>query len=136
MNQLLGEVEIELKRLDGEGVDKYTLKPTFEGLIEMERISGRTLAVLVNICILNSLGIKDVAAILYGGMVGKAGKGRPPISYEECGQRAMLTGLQKLFIPCSKIIGAGYTGRSVDEISAAAAKAGEEKKAVAATLEQ
>lgn len=120
-NELLGEIEIELCG------EKHVIKPEFQGLVEMERRAGKPLASLVNLFIVNALGIQDLAAIIYGGLVGKLGS-EPPIKFDELGNLIMRTGAAKMVRPCGVFITAAYTGEPVSEVGKKKGKKVPEKK--------
>jgi len=108
-NKLLGEVEIELCG------EKYILKPEFEGLVEMEDRSGSSIAVLINKMIAGSLGIRDITAIIYGGMVGFKTKQRLNLTFLEVGNMVIAEGMTKLLTACGKLLAAGYSGKPIDD---------------------
>jgi hypothetical protein len=110
MNKLLGELEIEL------GGKKYVLKPTFEALQLMEDKSGRTLSQLVRVFLTSNAGIKDVAAVVYGGLYGANGNKSAGIpKYEDVGELIMNDGAVNLFGPCGMLVGCAYSGKTIDE---------------------
>lgn len=121
MNKTLGELEVEILG------ERYTLKPTFEGLIEMESRSGLTIAALLSRFTFQSAGMKDVAGVIYGGMLG-ANDGKPSLSFQEVGEMITRHGFNKLLVPCAKFVGAAYSGKSIDEIDANIADKEEKKK--------
>lgn len=109
-NKLLGEVEINL------GNESYILKPTFEGIVEMESRAGITIAGLVNRYAALALGITDITAIVYGGLVGAEDARLKKMTFNELGQKIMNHGMTKLLKPCGQIIAAAYSGKPIGEI--------------------
>lgn len=109
-NKLLGEVEIELAG------EKVKLKPEYQGIYEMESLSGKSLALLVNEFATGMPSLKSIVAVVYGGMVGAAKGENPPLSYHELAQQIVSDGHMNFFRPCLKIVGAAYSGRPVDDI--------------------
>lgn len=107
--KLLGELEIELSG------SKHLLKPTFKGLVVTEELSGRTLNELLRLFLSSKAGIKDVTAVIYGGMLGKNGDKAPAMSYDEIGEAVMHTGFHNLLTPCITLVGSAYSGKPIDE---------------------
>lgn len=121
MNRLLGEIEIEILG------EKHVLKPTFEGILEMERLAGSTVATLVNRFIYGGAGMKDVVAVIYGGIVGSSGN-KPPFTFSALGEKVMQHGMNKFIVACATFVGAAYSGKPIHEIDAGRSKASDEKK--------
>lgn len=107
--KLLGELEIEL------GGKKHLLKPTFKGLIVCEELSGRTLNELLRLFLSSKAGIKDVSAVIYGGMLGKNGDKAPPMSFDEIGELVLQTGFHNVLAGCITFVGSAYSGKPIDE---------------------
>lgn len=121
--KLLGELEVEL------GDKKVTLKPTFKGIILMEELSGKTISELVNTFMSMRSSIRDVAAIIYGGMYGFHGNDakKVPMTHDQVGEAVMAVGHANLTLPCSTIVGCVYSGVPIDD----AVKQREARKAAA-----
>lgn len=105
--KLLGELPIEI---DGK---QYVLKPTFKALLAIEELSGKTLSELLKLFLSSKAGVKDVTAVIYGGMLGKNGD-RPLLTYDQVGELIMSNFYS--FLPhCITIIGSAYSGKPIDE---------------------
>lgn len=121
MNKLLGEVEVKI--LD----ETYKLKPTFQGIAEMEGRSGLSITGLINKALTGQLGLTDVVAVVYGGIVGST-NGNPPISHGALGDHIMVHGMTKLLAPCGQFLGAAYSGKPIGEIDASSVGKSSAKK--------
>ena len=102
--ELLGEFEIEL------GGKKYKLKPSFEGAVLIEEKSCKSIADLLNN--FKKIGIKDISAIIYGGMYGA--NNREIMTYEQIGNLVLKEGYLK-FVGVWVLLGAIYTGKPVND---------------------
>lgn len=123
--KLLGELEIELCG------KKYQLKPTFTALATTEDLCGRSLSELLKLFLSSKAGVKEVAAVIYGGMLGKNGDKQPPLSYTEVGGLIIAQGFASLQPLCMVYLGSAYSGNPVDELirqREAAKKMGSEEK--------
>lgn len=109
-NPLLGELEIKI------GDEKFTLRPTFEGLLEMEARSGSSVAQLSKKIMLGITGIQDATAIAFGGIYGHA-DGKPNITFNELGNKIMKHGYPHLLGGLGQFIGAALTGTNMNDIS-------------------
>ena len=110
-NHVLGELEVKI------GERTFVLRPTFEGLAETETRASCSLAGLVNKIVKGEQGIRDVVAIVYGGIIGAAEKNAPVPSFDELGQLILGHGYVKLSGACGKFVGAAYSGRPIEEIA-------------------
>lgn len=108
-NPLLGELEIEL------GDEKFTLRPTFEGLMQIEQRSGSSIAQLSKKIMVGITGIQDATAIVYGGVYGYC-DGKPKFTYEEIGNKVMAHGYCNILGPICQFIGAALLGKNVNDI--------------------
>lgn len=97
-NSFRGEVEIEIGEL------KYTLRPSFEGLLEIEERSGLGLMELVNQIGNGRLSTKQAVAIIYGGIIGSGGKVEFKELGDACVQHGMLEISTKAAVFLSKVI--------------------------------
>jgi len=109
-NPLIGELEIEI--LD----QKFTLRPTFEGLIEAETRSGSSIAQLANKIMLSIAGIRDYTAIIYGGVYGYNDNKVPSITFNELGNMIMKHGFPNLAHACGQFMGAAISGNPIKDI--------------------
>lgn len=82
-NNFRGETEIEI------GGVKYLLRPTFEGLLEMEDKAGCGIMEMVDQISRGRISSKVVIAILYGGIIGGGSK----IEYSELGELCVQDGM-------------------------------------------
>lgn len=107
--KLLGELDVQL------GEETITLKPTFKGLVATEELSGHSLSNLLKLFLSSKAGIRDVSAVIYGGMLGKNGDSRPKYSIDDIGERVLSSGYHDLVGPCLTLIGSAYSGKPIDE---------------------
>lgn len=108
-NPLLGELEIKL------GDEKFTLRPTFEGLMQVEQRSGCSIAQLSKKIMTGIIGIQDATSIIYGGIFGYC-DGKPKFTYEEIGNKVMKHGYVHLLDPIGKFVAAALMGMSINDI--------------------
>lgn len=85
-NNFRGEVEIQI------GEVKYTLRPSFDGLLEIEEKSGLGLMELVNQIGNGKLSTKQAVAIVYGGIIGSGGK----VEFKELGDACVQQGMLEI----------------------------------------
>lgn len=88
-NKHRGEIEIEL------GGKKLKLVPAFDGLVEAEDKSGKGLNEMLNDFHAKRVGIKTIAALIYGGLIGA---GTFDYTFERVGSLVLQRGVNR-FIP-------------------------------------
>ncbi len=120
-NPLLGEKEIKI------GNELFTLRPTFEGLIEIEKRAGCSIAQLSNKIMIGITGINEVTAIVFGGVFGFK-DGKPDITFNTLGNKIMVHGMVNLLGSCGQFIAAAIVGKSMDEVSDELPDDGKKKK--------
>lgn len=89
-NYQRGQIEIELCG------KKYVLTPSFEAICEIETAAGIGIPAMFLKARKGHMGIKDVAAVIYGGIVGT---GKYEISFNEVGSLVRKSGLADLVKP-------------------------------------
>lgn len=89
-NRLKGDIDIEL------GGKKYLLRPTFEGLLEIEDKAGVGLSQILHRFINKDWSMKHVAAVIYGGLL-HYGEKAP--SFEEVGKKIVADGVKSFLTP-------------------------------------
>lgn len=75
---------------------KYVLTPTFEAICEMEDKARTGIPAMFQSARKGKIGIKDIAAVIYGGIIGT---GKHELSYEQVGAMVRKTGLKDLASP-------------------------------------
>lgn len=83
-NNFRGELDFEV------GGVKYILRPSFQGLLEIEEKSGLGLMELVNQIGNGKLSTRQAVAIVYGGIIGSGGKVDFDALGEACVEHGML----------------------------------------------
>lgn len=119
-NALIGELDITVNE------KSYTLRPTFEGLIEIEKRANCSLAQLTNRILLGIAGITDVTAIIYGGIYGHS-EGKPPITHGDIGQQIMKHGYCNLLGECGQFVAASISGTDINECAKTEVKKNEDQ---------
>lgn len=109
-NPLIGEKEIKICG------DLYTLRPTFEGLIEIEKRAGCSIAQLSQKIMIGISGINDVTSMVYGGIFGYT-NGKPDITFNKLGNKIMKHGMVNLLGDCGQFIAAAISGKNMDDVS-------------------
>lgn len=99
-NRIRGEVEIVLAG------QSYLMRPSFGGLAEIEDKSGLDLLALAIKLGNNKTAIKDLVAVIYGGMKG-AGSA---LSYEEVGELVVDEGVTKVAKPVAQFLSMALSG--------------------------
>jgi len=94
-NKFRGETEIEI------GGVKYLLRPTFEGLLEMEDKAGCGLMDLVNSVSKSKISTRHAIAILFGGVLG----GGLKIQYQEFGEKCVEHGMLDVAMKAASFLG-------------------------------
>jgi hypothetical protein len=110
LNNFLGELEVTI------GDQTFTLRPCFDGLMEMEARSGLTISQLVNKFLGGRIGITDLVAVIYGGVIGAPEKNKDAPTFAQLGEIIMAGGMTALIDPALKILLAGYSGRAIADI--------------------
>lgn len=94
-NRLKGDIDIEL------GGKKLLLRPTFEGLIEIEDKAGTGLSQILHRFVNKEWSMKHVAAVIYGGLF-HYGEKAP--SFEQVGKQIVAQGVSKFLAPSVMLI--------------------------------
>lgn len=105
-NKLRGEIEIEI-----EG-KTYQLAPSFEGICEVEEKAGIGVPAIYLKVIRGQAGIRETAAIIYGGLIGAECF---EFSFKQIGNLVMKHGIGRYGISAGKLIAAMATPESVNE---------------------
>lgn len=121
VKQDLGELEVLILG------DKYVLRPSFEGLWDMEERAG-SLSSMVNKFLRGDAGLREITAIVYGGVIGSSENHKPSMTFEQMGKRVMLNGIGKLIQPCARFIGAAHAGVPLSDVDASGLKKSEDLK--------
>lgn len=101
----LGEAQVRI------GKNVFHLKCSFKGLVEMENRACTGLGGLSYRLISKTMGINDVTAIIYGGIIGKLPTDKAPsITFEELGEQIKAHGMSNLIELCMEFIHYGMTG--------------------------
>lgn len=126
-NPLLGELEIKI------GDDDFTLRPTFEGLIEIERRAGLSISQLANQIMMGITGITSVTSIIFGGVFGFT-EGKPNITFNKLGEKVMVHGYANLLADCGQFLAAAISGVNIDDCSSEVTS--KKKESIGQTLTQ
>jgi len=94
-NKLKGEIDITL------GGKKYVLRPTFEGLVELEEKAGAGLSQILYRFSNKDWSMKHVAAAIYGGLF-HYGEKAP--SFEEVGKAIVADGVTSFLAPSVRLL--------------------------------
>lgn len=103
MNKRRGEIAIEL------GGQKYVLAPEFHGLAVAEEKAGMSLHDLSIKCQKKFPSVREIAALIYGGMVGAQGD-KLKLTYEEVGQLVVKAGMNAAVSVASEFLVLALTG--------------------------
>jgi hypothetical protein len=117
----MGQLEVEI------GDRVYTLSPDYRGLMFIEQQTGKGLSSLVDGFMANKLGMTEIVAIIYGGIIG-AHQGDPGVSIDFIGNQVMRAGYHNFVEPCCKFLLAAQSGKSLTEINEKWKSSTEEKK--------
>jgi hypothetical protein len=116
-NRLKGEIEI---KMDGETV---ALRPSFEGLLEMEDKAGLGLSMLLRRFVAQDWSLKYLTAVIYGGLYHYGDPEK--YSFEKVGQAIVKSGLKNFTVPAMALIS---TSVNPDSAKAKEEKAAEKKE--------
>lgn len=105
-NRVIGEIEIKL------GGKTYTLKPSFQSIAEIEDRSGLGIAALASKISKGNIGLKDAAALIYGGLIGS---GETSLRFEEVGEMIRREGPIKFFGIASEFLASCLKGDEEDQ---------------------
>jgi hypothetical protein len=105
-NKEVGEVEVII------GGEAFTLRPSFRGLVEIEDKAGRGLLEIAKDISEGRANLKDIVAIIYGGVYGALDAGQKmPVTYDDLGERILKHGYPQLVTPAILFFGNGLKGR-------------------------
>lgn len=99
-NQLKGEIEIDF---DGK---KLVLRPTFEGLLEMEDKAGLSISAILQKFVKSDWSFRMISAVIYGGLFHYVDprSGERTYPYDQVGSIIISTGMKKFMLPALKLI--------------------------------
>lgn len=112
-NRMRGEVEVDL------GGKKYTLRPSFEGILEMEDRAGVPLMTVLKMASEKALSFKVATGVVYGGLIGA---GERNLSFEQVGALIVKGGLPSYFTPIARLISSAILPPSDEPIKEEEAK--------------
>jgi hypothetical protein len=93
-NKLRDELELMV------GETKYVLRPSFEGLLEIEDKAGMGLLEIMGNMSTGKVSAKLIVAIIYGGIVGSGTK----VDFNELGNKCLDHGFVQLSGPAAKFL--------------------------------
>jgi len=100
-NKERGEMEIKISG------GTYLMRPTFSCLCEIEDRAGVGLQAVAGKVMDGNLGIRDIVAIIYGGLVGS---GSNPFGYDELGDIIAKEGYTKYMTPSVEFLNRALVG--------------------------
>jgi hypothetical protein len=111
-----GEVEIQL------GGETLTLVPTFEGIIEAEGKVGGLSSIIVKFA-RQEAGLKEIAALVYGGLVGSGEVAKRKLTFSQVGEMCRKEGVSRLLGPVLQFANKCFAGDPAEEPEADPKKA-------------
>lgn len=106
-NQYKGEITGKL------GDKERTFRLTFEGIVNIENRTGKSILDITNSMGQNNYSLKDVVIVMHEALQGAGGK----FIQSAVGDMVMKTGLMKVAILCSEILMTVFTGEKTQEDS-------------------
>ena len=106
-NQYKGEITGKL------GDKERTFRLTFEGIVNIESRTGKSIMDITNDIALQKYSLKDVVIIFHEALLGAGGKFTQPA----VGDMVMQTGLIKAAVLCSEVVMTVFTGNKKEEDS-------------------
>ena len=106
-NQYKGEVKGKL------GDKERTFRLTFEGIVNIESRTGKSILDITNSMSANNYSMKDIVIIMHEALAGAGGK----FTHGAVGDMVMKDGLLKVAVICSEILMTIFTGEKTQEDS-------------------
>ena len=106
-NQYKGEITGKL------GDKERTFRLTFEGIVNIESRTGKSILDITNSMSANNYSMKDIVIIMHEALAGAGGK----FAHGAVGDMVMKDGLLKVAIICSEILMTVFTGEKTQEDS-------------------
>jgi hypothetical protein len=106
-NQYKGEITGKL------GDKERTFRLTFEGIVNIESRTGKSILDITNSLGLNNYSLKDVVIVMHEALAGAGGKFTQPA----VGDMVMQTGLMKVAVLCAQILTTIFIGDKAEEDS-------------------
>ena len=106
-NQYKGEITGKL------GDKERTFRLTFEGIVNIESRTGKSILDITNSMSANNYSMKDIVIIMHEALAGAGGK----FSHGAVGDMVMKDGLIKVATICSEILMTVFTGEKTQEDS-------------------
>ena len=106
-NQYKGEITGKL------GDKERTFRLTFEGIVNIESRTGKSILDITNSMSANNYSMKDIVIIMHEALAGAGGK----FSHGAVGDMVMKDGLLKVAVICSEILMTIFTGEKTQEDS-------------------
>ena len=106
-NQYKGEITGKL------GDKERTFRLTFEGIVNIESRTGKSILDITNSMSANNYSMKDIVIIMHEALAGAGGK----FTHGAVGDMVMKDGLLKVAVICSEILMTIFTGEKTQEDS-------------------
>ena len=106
-NQYKGEITGKL------GDKERTFRLTFEGIVNIESRTGKSILDITNSMSANNYSMKDIVIIMHEALAGAGGK----FAHGAVGDMVMKDGLLKVAVICSEILMTVFTGEKTQEDS-------------------
>ena len=106
-NQYKGEITGKL------GDKERTFRLTFEGIVNIESRTGKSILDITNSMSANNYSMKDIVIIMHEALAGAGGK----FAHGAVGDMVMKDGLLKVAVVCSEILMTVFTGEKTQEDS-------------------
>ena len=106
-NQYKGEITGKL------GDKERTFRLTFEGIVNIESRTGKSILDITNSMSSNNYSMKDIVIIMHESLAGAGGK----FTHGAVGDMVMKDGLLKVAVLCSEILMTVFTGEKTQEDS-------------------
>ena len=106
-NQYKGEITGKL------GDKERTFRLTFEGIVNIESRTGKSILDITNSMSANNYSMKDIVIIMHEALAGAGGK----FTHGAVGDMVMKDGLLKIAVVCSEILMTVFTGEKTEEDS-------------------
>jgi len=106
-NQYKGEITGKL------GDKERTFRLTFEGIVNIESRTGKSIMDITNDIATQKYSLKDVVIIFHESLLGAGGK----FTQATVGDMVMQTGLLKAAVLCSEVVMTVFTGEKTEEDS-------------------
>ena len=106
-NQYKGEITGKL------GDKERTFRLTFEGIVNIESRTGKSILDITNSMSANNYSMKDIVIIMHESLAGAGGK----FAHGAVGDMVIKTGLMKVAVLCAQILTTIFTGDKAEEDS-------------------